>query len=214
MGAHSNGKLLLLLVTVALVSLVLSAPPAPKVPYGLRADWQASPALGVSIQPVFSWVVPAGCGQKEDMQTGYRIKIYTDTDPQHLVSDSGRIMRNTSVGVPYNGSLLQRGSSYHWTVEVTTSGGCTSPPSAQALFITECAWDKSARWIGAGRNTSTFNLLRKVVEAPARPKVARIVGYISAQNSWSGMLMNYKLWINGKLVSVGPGRGFPQLLCH
>ena len=37
--------------------------------------------------------------------------------------------------------------------------------------------------------------------------MSRVVGYVTAQNSWSGMLMNYKLYVGGKLASVGPGRG-------
>ena len=36
---------------------------------------------------------------------------------------------------------------------------------------------------------------------------ARVLAFVGAQNSWGGMLMNYKLWVNGKLASVGPGRG-------
>jgi hypothetical protein len=180
-------------------------------PSDLRVDWQRSPALGVSTAPVFNWVVPS-CpgGQKDAMQTSYRIKIYSDTVPEKLFYDSGITAGNTSVAVKYTGPPLKRGAVYQWTVS-TESAGCSTSGSSSlsetAVFITECEWDKKAQWIGVGKNTSTFNILRKVVDAPPRSQVARIVGYITAQNSWSGMLMNYKLYINGKLVSVGPGRG-------
>lgn len=111
---------------------------------------------------------------------------------------------NASVAVKYKGAPLKRGTVYTWTV-TTAAAGCGSRTSAMATFITECAWDNEARWIGAGDNRSTFNLLRTVVHAPPRSQLSRIVGYVTAQNSWAGMLMNYKLWVNGKLASVGPG---------
>ena len=123
----------------------------------------------------------------------------------HGCGGSTLCVGNASVAVKYKGAPLKRGTVYAWTV-TTASAGCGSRTSTMATFITECAWDNKATWIGAGNNRSTFNLLRTVVHAPPRSQLSRVVGYVTAQNSWAGMLMNYKLWINGKLASVGPGQ--------
>ena len=180
-------------------------------PTGLLADWQSTPALGVSAAPALGWIVPACDGQKDAMQTAYTITVHSDGDEAKAgatpVWDSGKVAGNASVAVKYGGPALKGGAAYHWTVK-TWAGSCASEPSAPALFITALgAFRPGAKWIGAGVSNATFNLARRVVQAPAAAKVRRAIGYITAQNSDPTMLMNYKLYINGNLASTGPGRG-------
>lgn len=200
------------LVRALLAVLVGCGGSAASAPDGLRVNWQGSPALGVEHSApaplLFGWVVPS-CPHKEDAtQTGYRIVVTHDFKGGGVVWDSGSAHGNSSIAVRYGGPTLAAGTAYRWRVTTTTTGGCTSEPSAEALFITACDWKtSSAGWIGLGNKTSTFNLARRVVIAPRHSEVQRAVAFVSAQNSWSGMLMNYKLWVNGVLASVGPGRG-------
>ena len=206
---HRRAAILALLVSCGDVATA-------SAPNGLRVNWQSSPALGVqhsaSAPLVFGWVVPPS--RKEGTtQVGYRIVVTHDGRGGGVVWDSGNARGNSSIAVRYGGPPLAAGKAYRWRVTtITTTGGgvgaTTSEPSAEALFITACDWQASpAGWIGLGNESSTFNLVRRVVHAPARSQVQRAIAFVSAQNSWGGMLMNYKLWVNGALASVGPGRG-------
>ena len=195
------------------LALAVALPPVARAaaPTGLLADWQSTPALGVSAAPSLGWIVPACDGQKDAMQTAYTITVHSDGDEAKAgatpVWDSGKVAGNASVAVKYGGPALKGGAAYHWTVK-TWAGSCASEPSAPALFITALgAFRPGAKWIGAGVSNATFNLARRVVQAPAAAKVRRAIGYITAQNSDPTMLMNYKLYINGNLASTGPGRG-------
>jgi hypothetical protein len=182
---------------------------AASAPHGLRADWQggAAAALGVSASPVLGWVVPSCQQQPDAMQTSYRIQVTHDSGGA-TVWDSGNVSGSSSTAVRYGGTPLTAGTAYRWRVTTATIGGCVSEPSPEALIITACDWAASrASWIGLGNASSTFNLVRRVVQAPPRAQVQRAIAFVSAQNSWGGMLMNYKLYVNGELASVGPGRG-------
>ena len=199
----------LLLAALGLAShaahAVADAAPAASVPTSLLVDWQVAPALGVSVAPSFGWVVPACAGAKDSMQTGYTLEVFKDGATASVWS-SGAVAGNSSVNVKYGGPALEPSTAYQFTV-ATKSASCASAPSAKALFITAAKFAPSAKWIGAGNANATFNLLRRVVQAPAPASVQRVVGYITAQNSDPTMLMNYKLWVDGKLASTGPGRG-------
>ena len=174
-------------------------------PTGLLVDWQVAPALGVSVAPSFGWVVPPCAGSAGAMQTGYELTVFKDGAAASVWS-SGAVAGNSSVNVKYGGPALQAGAAYQFSV-TTKSESCTSAPSAKALFVTAAKFAPTARWIGAGVSNATFNLLRRVVQAPAASTVQRVIGYITAQNSDPTMLMNYKLYVDGKLASTGPGRG-------
>lgn len=188
-----------------------AAPPSSvALPRGLTVDWQRSPSLGVSVSPTFGWTVP-GCEEGSDaIQASYHIVVLTDGGG--MVWDSGNVTSNRSVAVRYGGAPLAAGAAFRWRVSVasTTSngGGCSSRPSSEGLFITAFDWDSSpAAWIGLGNSSSTFNLVRREVRAPPAGQVQRAIAFVTAQNSWGGMEMNYRLYVNGHLASVGPGRG-------
>lgn len=124
--------------------------------------------------------MPACTDTKDQHQTGYTLEIFKDGSATSVWS-SGKVSSNASVSVAYDGPVLEAGIAYQWTVQ-TTSSGCTSAASEKALFITaKGAFAPSAKWIGAGVSNATFNLLRRVVQAPAG--VRRAIGYITAQNS-------------------------------
>jgi hypothetical protein len=179
-------------------------------PTGLLVDWQVAPALGVSTAPSFGWVVPPCDGAKDAMQTGYTLEVFKDGATASVWS-SGAVAGNSSVNVKYSGLDLEPGTAYEFTVS-TKSTACSSPPSARGLFITAAKFAPTAKWIGAGVSNATFNILRRVVQAPAPTTVQRVIGYITAQNSDPTMLMNYKLYVDGKLASAGPGRGEAPIL--
>ena len=200
-----------LFLLVPALSLGALSPSQPS-PSGLTVDWQTAPALGVSIAPRFGWSVAPCSGSKNAMQSGYTIQVSADGASAKPVWDSGKVMSNSSFNVKYGGPALVGGAAYIWTVK-TMSGSCTSAASAPATFITALgSFHPDAKWIGAGVSNATFNLARRVVTAPPKSSVRRVIGFITAQNSLPTMLMNYKLYINGVLASAGPGRGEAPVL--
>ena len=107
------------------------------------------------------------------------------------------------------------GTPYAWTVATETAPGsgsgpaCASATSAPASFITALfgpagwAQDK-AKMISVAGSSPTFASFRKEVTVPAGVTSAQ--AFISAPIE-TPLLNNYKLFINGELVSLGPGRG-------
>jgi hypothetical protein len=175
---------------------------AAAAPTELLVDFQPAPAVGVSASPSFGWAVPP-CAQAGAEQSAYAIAVSLGGKP---VWASGKRASNASVAVNYGGPALQGGRAYSWTVQ-SWSGACASEASAPAEFITALtAFAPAATWVGAGKPESTFNLVRRVVRAPAC-NGCKVLGFITAQNSDPTMLLNYKLYVGGVLASAGPGRG-------
>ena len=190
---------------VVAVAVPLAAATAPS---GLTVDFLggAEAALGVRLRPSFGWVVPPCAGSKDAIQTAYSLAVYRDGEPGTPLWHSGKVQSNASVAVPYGGPALDPGAAYEWTVQTWSGSSCASAASARATFVTALdAFRPSAKWIGVGEPDATFNLVRRVVAAPAGAR--RVLGFITAQNTDACMLFNYKLFINGTLASAGPGRG-------
>jgi hypothetical protein len=185
----------------------------PMTPHGLLANFQASPALGVTAAPQFSWIVPAAPGESDHTQTSYRIVVADAANAKNLVWDSGFVKGTASLAVPYSGKALLPGHAYNWTVATTTSssrGGDdrTSEPSDPATFITALysGFGEGAAYIWTDAEAGgTFAFARKVVPKPAS-KIVRATAFITAVAD-DYMLCAYRLYMGGVLVNVGPGRG-------
>ena len=137
----------------------------------------------------------------------------------------------------YTGPALKAGVAFTWTVS-TWSDSCQSNASDPATFITALfhGWDASASFIWtaaaataakppastgtggkvgmpkpppAGTKPGIFGFFRKVVTIPADKTVRRATAYVTAITD-DVILCGYKLFINGALANVGPGRGEVQ----
>lgn len=215
---HMQALVALLLATLAGQAHAAAAPT------GLLCNFQKSPALGVTAHPRFSWIVPAG-SEPEHSQIAYELTV---TAGGKVIWASGKVASNGSTNEPYTGPPLQGGTTYNWTVTTTTTAAGSaaaaeqqSATSAPAVFVTALleGWSTAAKFIslvpacvqsGAVApqvNCSWFGYYRKVVHVPAG--VVSASAFITAQ-SWGifeNMLANYKLYIEGELVGLGPGRG-------
>ena len=175
-------------------------------PVGLLCDYQKSPALGVRPSPFFSWIVPPCAHGTEQQQVAYTLVVWSDGGKQ--VWSSGRIVSNDSTYVAYAGPALDAGAKYTWAVTTWTNGsggGCQSDPSVPAALITALShgWSPAATFISAA-TSATFSYFRKEVRVPEG--VVSAVAFITAPIE-TPLLANYKLYVDGHLVDVGPGRG-------
>jgi hypothetical protein len=221
---------------VSWVTVGGAAAPAP-TPAGLLVNFQASPALGIPVgagaqQPQFSWEVAGGVDQPNHEQVSYHIVVTDADNAKDIVWDSGVVNSNLSISVEYSGPALTPASAFNWTVATTTSDGLgdvsTSVPSEPATFVTALdGFHVGASYIWAAKGNSSgsengmlleggvaaaanenaplFSFFRKVVPRPA-PKVIRATAFVTAVTD-EYMLCGYKLYVGGKLVGVGPGRG-------
>ena len=137
------------------------------------------------------------------------------------VWDSGKVNSAASTVVDFAGSApLAGGAPFTWTVTTWTQAGsdtnaapCKSEPSAPASFITSLSapgaltatgWSPATKWLTAPNHTATFGYFRKEVTVPAGVESAQ--AFITSVNS-DPLLSAYKLYIDGVLVNLGPGRG-------
>lgn len=175
-------------------------------PTGLLCEFQKSPTLGVRAQPRFTWIIPPCAAGSDHQQVAYNLQVSSD---EGHIWNSGKVAGNDSTYVMYSGPALNASTRYHWTVTTWTQNSgsgapCQSAPSAPASFITALfdGWSASAQFLTL--KGSTFAYFRKEVSVPVGVVNAAI--FITAELE-EPLLCNYKLFINGALADLGPGRG-------
>jgi alpha-L-rhamnosidase len=143
-------------------------------------------------QPRFSWQIS---GKKRSLlQAAYELKV---TEGKLVVWNSGRVISDTSVQVPYEGIGLETGKKYSWQVRIWDNSGKESawsaPASFQMALLNESDW--KAKWIEPGYREDSFMrpspLFRKEFSNDKRVRSA--IAYITAH----GM---YEAQINGQRV--------------
>lgn len=185
-------------------------------PAQLKCEYAIDP-LGIDTsQPRFSWVLESH--RRGQMQSAYQILVSSSEENlEYNVADlwdSGKVVSDQSVNVPYSGSALTSGQRCWWKIRCwnrSSNDGIdemrpysdpeileelqmerTSEYSEPAMFdmglLEESDWE--GEWIGAGETISS-PLLRK--EFALEKEVRRASVYISG-------LGYYELYINGEKV--------------
>jgi alpha-L-rhamnosidase len=142
--------------------------------------------------PRFSWQLITT--QPNTLQSAYEILVMDGKQP---VWQSGKVLSDQSIYVPYKGDSLAPGKKYTWKVRVWDQQQKASPWSATAYFrMGITSW--KAKWIA-----STYIEPKTFYTSPAfnttyRParKIASAIAYITSQ----GM---YEAFINGKRIGNG-----------
>jgi hypothetical protein len=203
-------------------------------PSGLLADWRSSsPALGIDASaPLhYAWIVPhvsaAHCPQTTQLQAAYQVQLSQATAGAGAASDvagdeaeqqrqwrgqlhwdSGRVSSAESHRVRHPDQLapLEPGTRYWWRVRTWASNSCVSAWSGNATIVTAPSFrDVKPIWAQPG---ARFALLRKVVPAPASPYVHGTAFVTASQSGAMEKLLGaYRLFVDGRTVAIGPGRG-------
>eukprot|EP01052_Picozoa_sp_SAG31_P000583 SAG31_NODE_17_length_35773_cov_25.999271_8_plen_501_part_00 len=149
----SFGVRLQLAVVLTAPALGAAVPIDTVRPYGLMADFKASPSMGVTSQPKLSWIVPhlptsttcAGVRDKNQVQHSYQVQLAhgaeDDAWEEHvtLLHDSGRVVSDLSANILLDAApKLAPGTSYTWRVRTWSSADGTSCASSWATgrFVT------------------------------------------------------------------------------
>ncbi len=205
-------------IVLLLVALVLGwtgcVPDTSVVVKSLRLEMKENPQGIDVVKPRFSWQVTS---DKVDLiQLSYQIQVASCPKKlqsgKDLLWDSGVIVSDASVLVPYEGKALESGKPYFWRVKLVTNQGETAwseVASWSMALLDNAEW--KATWIGekdlsnpgetlAGKDAKVegnrtrlaARYLRK--EFAAEKEVKRAVLYISGLGS-------HEAYLNGNRVS-------------
>lgn len=175
-------------------------------PYLLRADGKPPPALGTTLSPAFSWALPA------TNVSAVRVQVFSAVGAPATLWDSGPLPRAWSAAAP--AALLSQGAPYVWRVGAQSGAG--QPPWAWSSNATLVAGLQPGGWVGEpvwhANSDAPFALFRGALPVPRVPYRA-VFAFVTAQPQRSpgdkenGKLLGaYKLFVEGALVAVGPGR--------
>ena len=182
-------KILLVLFSSLIVSPYLYAQ---VVVANLLTENQSNPISIDATMPRLSWQLLSN--KKNVLQTAYECKV---TDGKTVVWNSGKVISQQSVMIPYAGSALQSGKQYNWQVKVWDNYGAASAWSSTASFKMGLlsAADWKAKWIEAGFAEDSINRPAQYFRKPfsLNKKIKNATAYITAH----GM---YEAQINGKRV--------------
>lgn len=146
--------------------------------------------------PRFSWQLSAT--QRNTMQTAYAIQVWESGNKKNTVWNSGKVISDQSVYVPYAGKALQSGKKYNWSVQVwdnhTAQPATSEAGSFQMALLQNTDW--KAKWIEPGYTEDSVMrpspLFRK--QFATNKKIVSATAYITAHGL-------YEAQINGKRIS-------------
>lgn len=99
--------------------------------------------MGIDEVPHFSWKMK--CDQNATYQVAYRIYVKNE---DIVIWDSGEVLSDQSIDIPYEGVKLETGTQYEWKVFVQNNHGEKADCEYQSFFTGICEegfWD--AKWI-------------------------------------------------------------------
>ncbi len=143
--------------------------------------------------PRFSWKLSAD-GKRDVKQIIYEIKV---TNGKHSVWNSGKVMSDQSVYVPYGGETLLSGQKYTWQVRVWDNSGKASewaaPASFQMGLLNPADW--KAQWITPGFVEDSVNrpspMFRKGFSLTK--KIASATAYITAHGLYEAQINGHRV---------------------
>ncbi len=149
--------------------------------------------------PRFSWKLDAG-DKRNVMQTAYEIKVISYSylkKGKHEAWNSGKVMSDQSVYVPYKGEALVSGQKYYWQVRVWDNSGKASewaPEASWQMGLLNPA-DWKAQWITPGFVEDSLMrpspLFRKGFSLTK--KIASATAYITAHGLYEAQINGHRV---------------------
>jgi alpha-L-rhamnosidase len=164
----------------------------------LTCEYRVNP-LGIDVlQPRLSWQLESD--QRGTRQTAYRILVAVSQDAlsdNSLVWDSGKVLSDQSIHVPYGGPALVSGQCVYWKVLVWDEAGreAEGAPAWWEMGLLKRS-DWQGQWIGApfsgGPRTSS--------PAPYLRREFRITKQVVSARLYATALGLYECYLNGLRV--------------
>ncbi|MDX9748597.1 MAG: family 78 glycoside hydrolase catalytic domain [Paludibacter sp.] len=176
--------------------------------HNLQVELLSNPIAIDVQQPRLSWQLT---GLTENLyQSAYQILVSSSeennlSDEKDLYWNSGKVISDNSVLIPYEGPLLESGKTYYWTVKVWTNKGkaiTAESGSWRMAYTKESDW--KAQWIGMDSITNPGEQIEGVIhtrlsarylrkEFQPNDKIKSAILHISG-------LGMYECYLNGKKV--------------
>lgn len=120
----------------------------------LKTDHLDTPIGLDSKNPRFSWQMKYDTDEQPSMQKSYSISV-TDENG-HMIWESGDVISESSINIPYQGCPLRPSTRYRWTVTVKDNTDTAAEASSWwETGLLDSGWN-NARWIGPDENDMTF----------------------------------------------------------
>ena len=134
--------------------------------HNLQVELLSNPIAIDVQQPRLSWQLT---GLTENLyQSAYQILVSSSeenlSDEKDLYWNSGKVISDNSVLIPYEGPLLESGKTYYWTVKVWTNKGkaiTAESGSWRMAYTKESDW--KAQWIGMDSITNPGEQIEGVI---------------------------------------------------
>ncbi len=188
--------------------------PETLVPYRTRCEYLENP-LGIDERnPRLSWALSAT--QRGKHQTAYQILVARTPEELHGENgeawDSGKVISEKSVGIPYEGVELVSGERYYWCVRVwderDVHGSYSSPALWSMGMLEEHDWQAS--WIGLGsaaddalevpQGDEYDEILNDLEPAPYLRREFDIAGKVARATVYATAKGVYETYLNGTRV--------------
>ena len=166
---------------------------APLLVQDLRCEYQDNP-LGIDVlQPRLSWKLASA--QRGVVQSAYQIRV---TEMSEVLWDTGKVLSDQSIHVPYGGSALRSAERCTWRVRIWDGN---DRPSAWS----EPAWwemgllhpsDWHAQWIAPGWQEDSH----AERPCPYLRTTFAVKGPVSSARAYITSLGFYELFLNGQRV--------------
>ena len=184
-------------------------------PYLLRADKKLDPALGTSLQPLFSWAVPVS----QNNVSAVRVQVF-DFFTNALHWDSQSVSVGQLGATPWSLSAsaaslpsLSTGTPFLWRCSTADSTGAWTPWSINATLVTAMSLDLIVSPLWHQNSSAQLTLLRGEILLPPGARVIAAYAFATAQpqrsqqdNENGKLLGAYKLYVGGVFAGIGPGR--------
>jgi len=159
----------------------------------LLIENQVDPISIDALVPRFSWQLDAE-NKRDVMQTAYEIRVTKD---KHKIWNTGKVMSDQSMYVPYKGEALVSGQKYYWQVRVWDNSGkaseWSSPASWQMGMLSPGDW--KAQWITPGFVEDSVMrpspLFRK--QFSLTKKIASATAYITAHGLYEAQINGHRV---------------------
>ncbi len=183
----------LCLAPLAAPSLQAAAGDAPPSVANLRCEYKVDP-LGIDVaQPRLSWQLRSEA--RGAAQSAYQVEVTRDGKK---VWDTGKVVSDRSVHVPYGGPELESSRRYTWRVRVWDGAGQASAwsPIASWEMGLLAPGDWKARWIESAKDEGA----KASQPAPMLRGTFVVKGKVRSARAYVTSLGLYELEINGRRV--------------